>query len=266
MRLRRSLIASFAAVVVLVGVNPVGAAAPPDWSAPGPNAVAVDIRLGNTYYRPAKMDRPLPVILWGNGTGAIPGVYSGLLRHLASHGFIVAAANTPQSNSGQEMLAGLSWLRAANANPVSPYRGKVDLDHVGAVGHSQGGAGAINAAADPAVDTTVALQPGPLATPERLHGPILFLSGERDSIVDPERLVLPLYERSAGVPAWYAELAGATHFTPVPDGGGYRGVITAWFLYNLTGDQRAAAEFTGACGLCADPAYSDVRRNPRATG
>ena len=38
----------------------------------------------------------------GNGTGTTPRVYDGLLRHLASHGFVVMAANTPQAYSGAE--------------------------------------------------------------------------------------------------------------------------------------------------------------------
>jgi len=34
------------------------------------------------------------VILWGNGTFTTPALYDGLLRHLASHGLIVAAAES----------------------------------------------------------------------------------------------------------------------------------------------------------------------------
>ena len=274
MKLHRPLVAALAVTATLAFVAPSGeaaqvapaAAATTDWAAPGPYAVTVEVGLNSTYYRPSRLDGKHPVIIWGNGTGAFPGVYSGLLRHLASHGYIVAAANTAFSNSGKEMLAGAAWLRLENGRRGSAYYGKVDLEHVGAIGHSQGGAGAINAGADPVVDTTVALEPGPLADPTKLHGPALFLAGEEDTIVDPDRLVLPLYEKAAQVPAWYAELGGATHFTPVPDGGGFRGVITAWFRYNLSGDQRAAAEFTGACGLCTDPAFVDVRRDAQAGG
>ncbi|WP_304523872.1 acetylxylan esterase [Actinokineospora sp. PR83] len=275
MKLRRPLVAALAVTATLVFVTPSGeaaqvapaaAAATTDWAAPGPYAVSVEVRPNSTYYRPSRLDGKHPVIIWGNGTGAVPEVYSGLLRHLASHGFIVAAANTKQSNSGQEMLVGAAWLKWENSRPGSPYYQKVDVEHVGAIGHSQGGAGAINAGANPVVDATLALEPGPLANPGALRGPVLFLAGENDKIVNPDLLVKPLYARATQVPAWYAELGGANHFTPVPDGGGFRGTITAWFRYNLSGDQQAAAEFTGACGICTDPAYVDVRRNSRAGG
>ena len=53
--------------------------------------------LSCTAYRPSTLGQngvTHPVILWGNGTGSSPSTYAGLLRHLASHGFIVVAANT----------------------------------------------------------------------------------------------------------------------------------------------------------------------------
>ncbi|OLR93241.1 alpha/beta hydrolase family protein [Actinokineospora bangkokensis] len=266
MKLRALLLATATMAAALVATTPPAQAVAPSWSAPGPYAVTVEIGLVTTVYRPARMQGRHPVIIWGNGTGGIPGVYTGLLRHLASHGFIVAAANTPMSNSGLEMLAGAAWLRAEDSRRGSAYYGHVDIEHVGAAGHSQGGAGAIVAGADPLVDTTVALEPGPLADPAKLHGPALYLAGSEDTIVNPDLLVKPLYARTTQVPAVYAELAGADHFTPLPDGGGFRGVITAWFRYNLSGDQQAAAEFTTPCGLCTSPGWTEVDRNALAGG
>lgn len=89
------------------------------------------------------------MILWGNGTITAPSWYDGLLRHLASHGFIVAAANTSNAGSGQEMLQGLATLTTWNGQSANRFYQKVDLERVGTTGHSQGGAGAIRAGADP---------------------------------------------------------------------------------------------------------------------
>jgi hypothetical protein len=53
----------------------------------------------------------------------------------------------------------------------------------------------------------------------------------------------------------------------VGDGGGFRGMTTAWFRFWLMGDEQARGEFFGpaaTCGICTDPAWSDVRRNTRA--
>ncbi|MCA1655819.1 MAG: acetylxylan esterase [Pseudonocardiaceae bacterium] len=268
MFLRRLLVAVSVLLATTVAVPAsVGSAAAADpYESPGPYDVTVEIGVTHTIYRPADLGtRRHPVIIWGNGTGAVPGAFSLLLRHWASHGFVVAAANTPLANSGQEMLAGARWLISEDNRPGSGYFRRIDGTKIGAAGHSQGGAGAVNAGADPLVDTTIPLQPGPLAAPGKLRGPALFLAGQRDSIVVPWLIVVPMYQAAAQVPAVYGELGGANHFEPVIDGGGYRGMMTAWFRFHLMGDEQARSEFFGpSCGPCADPAWTDVRRNAKA--
>lgn len=241
-------------------------AAPIDrWSAPGPEEVTEEIGATHTVFRPADLGPPgtrHPVVTWGNGTGGIPAVYRGLLIHLASHGYLVTAANTPLANSGQEMLAGARTLVRADADPGSPYYQRVDTSAIAATGHSQGGAGAMVAAADSLITTTVAVQPGPLAVPQRIRGPILYLAGERDTTVRPELIVEPFYENTPQVEAAYAEFAGVGHFEPLPDGGRFRGLLTAWLDYQLRGDTAAAAQFVGAdCGACTDRAIVDYRHH-----
>ncbi len=253
-------------VLATVGVAPAATATTADqWSEPGPFAVTVEaLDSAHTVYRPSRLERH-PVILWGNGTGADPRIYDGLLRHLASHGFVVAAADTPNAGSGQEMLDGATTLIAENSRPGSRYEGKIDTARIGATGHSQGGGGAIAAGADPRVTTTIPIEPGPQGRTSALKGPSFFLGGQFDTIVIPALLVIPRYRATEQVPAIYGELGNATHFTPVGDGGGFRGAITAWFRFWLSGDERARAEFFGAsCGLCRDAAWSDVRRNAKA--
>ena len=59
------------------------------------------------------------------------------------------------------------------------------------------------------------------------------------------------FDQSTGIPAAYAELAGATHFTPVGDAGGFRGPATAWARWQLADDTNGRGLFVGAsCGLC----------------
>lgn len=95
--------------------------------------------------------------------------------------------------------------------------------------------------------------------------PVLFLGGQLDVVVPPALLVIPRYNAASQVPAVYGELAGATHFTPAGDGGGFRGAITAWFRYWLAGDEQGRGVFFGpGCTLCADPAWSNVLRNAKA--
>jgi pimeloyl-ACP methyl ester carboxylesterase len=254
-------------LTVLLAVPQPAQAEPVHWDQPGPYAVVTEaLDLGHTVFRPADLSGAKhPVIIWGNGTGAVTAVYAPFLRHLASYGLVVAAASTVNSGTGTEMLDGARSLAAENTRPGSEYFGRIDTAHVGATGHSQGGGGAIAAGADPVVTTTVPLEPGPLGSVPALHGPVFFLGGQFDTIVPPPLLVIPRYYAASHVPAVYGELAGATHFTAAGDAGGFRGAITAWFRYWLAGDQQAKSVFFGpGCTLCADPAWSKVLRNAEA--
>ncbi|SDE00147.1 poly(ethylene terephthalate) hydrolase family protein [Actinokineospora iranica] len=242
-----------------------------NWSADGPFAVTEEASgVGHTVFRPTDLGGQgcgkHPVVLWGNGTGATPKAYAGLLRHLASHGFIVAAADTKSAGNGTAMLAGLDYLTSENGKAGSAYAGKVDLDKVGVTGHSQGGGGAIVAGADPRIDTTVPIQPGPQGSIAKLTTPMFILGGQFDFIVVPALLVIPRYTSAGHIPAIYAELRGKGHFEPVGDGGKFRGPITAWLRYQLMGDEQAKGEFFGPkCGNCSSPfLWSDFRRNAKA--
>lgn len=239
-----------------------------DWGAPGPYDVSVDIGIVHTFYRPTDLGQSgesHPVIIWGNGTGAVPGVYSSLLRHWASQGFIVAAANTPTSNYAISMRLGIDVLEQRNADSSSPYYHKVDLAHIGSAGHSQGGAAAVNAAIDPRVITAVPIQPGPLTDPDLMDEPVFYLAGQQDHIVWPA-LVKAMYQDSDHVPAVYGEVRGAGHLDSIGDGGDFRAPATAWFRYWLMGDEAAGRMFFGPdCGYCADPAlWSGWERNAAA--
>ncbi|MFD4220606.1 alpha/beta hydrolase family protein [Streptomyces griseus] len=253
--------------------TPVAAAAPTasaaaDFGAPGPYATAVEVGAITTLYYPrdiADSDRRHPVIVWGNGTGGVPLVYRELLLHWAGQGFIVAAANTPLSNLGISMRAGIDLLTGRNADPGSVFFDRVDLEHIGASGHSQGGAAAIVVGADPRIDAILPIQPGPLANINAVHVPALLLAGQQDSIVFPA-LVRGFYHAADHIPALYGELRGADHFTVVGDPGPFAAPTTAWFRAHLMGDQETRAQFFGpGCGICADTAtWSDVRRNSLA--
>ncbi|MFE7600345.1 acetylxylan esterase [Streptomyces sp. NPDC057494] len=238
------------------------------WDQPGPYEVTVDIEAVHTFYHPKDMGQRgelHPVVIWGNGTGAVPGIYSSLLRHWASHGIIVAAANTPTSNFALSMRAGIDVLEHRNADSSSPYYRKVDLEHIASAGHSQGGAAAVNAALDPRVDTAVPIQPGPLTDPDLMDEPVFYLAGERDHIVWPA-LVKALYRDSSHVPAVYGEVRGAGHLSSIGDGGDFRAPTTAWLRFWLMGDENARGMFFGpGCAYCTDTSlWSGWDRNSGA--
>jgi hypothetical protein len=211
-----------------------------------------------------------PVILWGNGTTASPPVYAATLQHWASHGFIVAAANTSNAGSGKEMLDCLAYLTEQNDASGSAYAGTVDLERVGASGHSQGGAGTIMVGSDPRVDTTAPLQPyigfipggGAFddAAISSQSGPMFLMTGGGDTLATRSGHQQPVFD-DVNQPVFWGTLANASHLYATGAIGDFRGPATAWFRAQLMGDAAARALFYGAsCGLCSDASWTVERK------
>jgi Chlorophyllase enzyme len=221
-----------------------------NFNAAGPFRVTTQWDSVTSFYFPSELGTQgcgtHPVIIWGNGTFTVPWFYDGLLRHWASHGFIVAAANTSNAGSGQEMLQGISTLEQANRNPSSPFNGHVDLDNIGASGHSQGAAGALRAANDPRVKTVFHIQGmGTAANVESA----LYLAGDQFT----SQMEQGYNATNPSIPAAFADLANVNHLTTLGNAGPYRQVSTAWARWTLMGDTNAAGQFQGPnCGYCSN--------------
>lgn len=78
------------------------------------------------------------VVLWGPGGGTKPTAYEGLIKRLASHGFVVFATSESPDGTGRGKPA-LDWLEKKNNTPGDPLYQKLDMTKVGASGHSMGG-------------------------------------------------------------------------------------------------------------------------------
>jgi hypothetical protein len=269
---RRSLLMTVAAALLTLGVivslalpqrvtaqtEPALPSVGGDFAASGPYETTSTRTSTTTYYYPTEVGRDgmlHPVILWGNGTAASTSTYAGLLRHFASHGFIVAAANTTNAGSGSEMLAGIDGLSS-----VPALAGAADLEHIGATGHSQGGGGAVQAGADPRVDTVFPIEGCFGGTSGLDDTSAIFLAGQSDAIVSP--ILVRGCFTGADFPAAYAEAAGATHFTAIGDGGVFRAAATAWARWHLAGDTEAAGLFVGDTpGLASSSGWSEFETN-----
>lgn len=101
------------------------------------------------------------MITWGNGTGTTPAAYTGLLRHLVSYGFVMVCSNSTNTGTGKAMIAGIDLVNNENNSSSSPFYHKLNLNAVGACGHSLGGGGTINPAKDSRVKCSVPLMPAP---------------------------------------------------------------------------------------------------------
>lgn len=212
-----------------------------------------------TIYRPRTLTGGHPVIIWGNGTGNRPSSTGAGLAHLASWGFVVAAANTSNAGTGSAMVGCLNWLES------SSLANALDFTKVGSTGYSQGGGGAIMAGRDARIDATAPMSPYTVGLGHRTssqsqqRGPMLLLSGSSDFIASPRSNQRPVFDR-ANVPVFWATLNGAGHSEPSGDFGRYRGITTAWFLYQLKGDNSVRGLFEGRnCDFCSAAGW-EIRR------
>lgn len=196
-----------------------------------------------------------PIITWGNGTNAQPSNYWGLLNQLASWGFVVVASTDPTTGTGSEMLAAANYMVQQNGTAGSIFYHKLDTTRVGAIGHSQGAGGAVNATNNSggliktvvpiALPNTVWVSPGDEYYVQLLTVPVLFLGGSSDILIASPSTVTGFYSQVPGAAA-VAVLKGAGHNTIQNTGGGFLGYITAWMMYTLRNDATARGAFVGS--------------------
>lgn len=247
----------------------------PDYFNAGPYTPVEEVVTGPpmcTIFRPSVLGeggRKHPIILWASGITLDPTWYRGLLRHFASHGFVVAAADTSRvgtAANGQNLLACLQYVESQNA-PGGAYANKLNIYRVGAAGHSAGGAGVIMAGRDPRITATAPVQPGAglfsgadPAAPGQQNGPMFLSSGELDTQVSYSH-VQSVYT-NANVPIFWGHRLGSGHNDPLFDAPSYRRPLTAWFRFNLMLDVPAGTLFYGAnCQLCVNPVWVVQRKN-----
>lgn len=226
-------------------------------------------------YYPAELEtteKQYPVVVFSNGTGAEVSKYKALLEHLASWGFIAIGTEEEYDWNGFSCEMCIRHLTRLNENETldnkpNLFYNKIDLDKVGISGHSQGGAGVINAVtAQPHGDiykAAVILSPPNQELAEsieweydasKLDTPTLLMAGDNDWVIDGEQLQ-SLYDQ---IPAakWMAQRKGTDHGAMLYSADGY---VTAWFMYWLQGDEQAGAAFVGeSAELLQNPLYQNA--------
>lgn len=205
-----------------------------------------------------------PIVTYGNGSGASCTNGNPTQGHLASWGFVVVCADSGQTGWGTEIWAGAQYLVAQDASPSSPFHGQLDTANVGAIGHSQGATGAVNATvlSDGVITSTVALAlvdpifhfpASQLPAFGQVEDPIFFVSGASDFLTS-QSSQQNYYGQVAG-PAAKGALVGRDHNTMIEASLGY---ATAWFTYTLQGDTFARSAFVGSPSeLAANPAWTN---------
>ncbi len=203
-------------------------------------------------------DRSYPVIVVLNGTGVKASKYKEQFEHFASWGFIVIGTEEDESWNAIAADSSLAFLLSLNENENSIFYNKIDIQNIGVVGHSQGGAGVFNAITEMEhssyFKTAVAVSPtneeqafslGWHYDLTMIDVPIFLLAGSKGdfemNLVLPEADMTAMYE-SINAPKVMARKRDMEHGEMLYSCDGY---ITAWFMWQLQGDEEAGAAFVG---------------------
>lgn len=194
-----------------------------------------------------------PVVVFANGTGVAASKYKALFKHLASWGFIVLGNEDPSTCTGASADATLAWLLEQNGDPDSVFYQKADRSHIGISGHSQGGVAVFNAVSEQPhgglYTCAVSLSPTERALamaigldydPSKMTTPTLILAAPQNDVITPEGVE----SLSGTIPAGTVRALrpGMDHGKMLYSADGY---VTAWFMWQLQGDQDAAGAFIG---------------------
>ena len=199
------------------------------------------------------------VVVWGPGGGTEPGAYEGMIRRLASHGFVVIALKESPGDASQAIKA-LDWLDKQNKDQNSPLFGKLDMNTVGCSGHSMGGLESEQAVIKDKRVLTAFLNNsgdwnGAGANKVATDRTIAILFGE----VGMEKDNAKNDYNNAGVkaPACLIEMTGG----PRNSEGGYghgsgswdgMAATVAWMRWHLGGETERKADFVGRSGKYID--------------
>lgn len=231
-----------------------------------------------------------PIVVMANGTGVPASRYEPIFQHLASWGFVVIGNEQQASWQGDGSEGALELLIRLNEDPESAFYQKLDLECVGAAGHSQGAIGAINGvtsqpngwrykalytASTPSSRYAMTLNwnydVSKIQIPYFMAaGTGLLDAGEEglpEVVEDTQEIsISPLWSQEENyslipntTPKLRARRTGADHAEMLPWGDGY---MTAWFMYWLQGDQEAGKAFVGeGAEILSNPCWQDLEKN-----
>ena len=244
----------------------------------------------HTVFRPNDLGvfgagNKLPIIAWGNGACAnSPWEHINFLSEVASHGFLVIAIGPmPQEgergsgrSTSSQLLDAIDWAIAQNNDPAGVFYNKIDVSKIAVSGMSCGGLQTLEVAPDPRITTAVVCNSGIIGTPgggmpgmpgltkdhlSKLHTPTLYLLGGETDIAYVNGM--DDFERINHVPVFVANMDvghGGTYGQP--HGGEFAKVATAWYKWQLKGDNEAGKLFTGnPCQLSKSDVWEVNKKN-----
>ena len=200
-----------------------------------------------TYVRyPGSGTGPWPLVVFGHGYAATPGIYAHLLRAWTLAGYVVAAPVFPLGNAHapggpnesdivnqpRDMSFVISSLLTASRSSTSALHGLVDPSRIAVAGQSDGGETAFAAAydapyRDPRIRAAVILSgaqlPGVAFRFPRPSVPLLAVQGTADT-TNPPSFTYAFYA-AAPSPKFLLRLSRAGHIAPYTAGGPQRSLV-----------------------------------------
>ena len=212
-----------------------------------------------------------PILVWANGHTDNPepnaplcvvdsgankwcGQYLPMMKHLASHGFVVIASLSTTTSRGTPLptIAGLDWLLQQAEDSSSAYYHRLDTANIGQLGHSEGAMSTCMVAAEPRYKALAAICG--TRTLSGVHTPMLFFCGGKDTVVNCDG-VRDVFLTVKDQPAFFINELNADHGSWVYTGanGVSLSMAAAWFRVHLMGDTANRKYFYGpSCTFCSD--------------
>lgn len=203
----------------------------------------------------------VPVVIFLNGTGTPATKYPALQEHLASWGFITIANEEDNSFYGEGVELSIRYLKLSDDYDLGddeiPLKGHIDFDNIGVTGHSQGGIGVINgitihphsdmvkaAVMLSSTETDIAKAFLWDSDSSLIHANTMMIgsTGQTDSSISPLKSMQKTYENITDVTKVLARRNDCDHGEMLYYADGY---VTAWFCWQLQGDEEAAKAFIG---------------------
>lgn len=200
-----------------------------------------------------------PVIIWANGTGSKLSLYVDLLKGLVRQGYIIVASDETMAADGKDQIENLDYVIKKSKSSSNILYNRIKTDKITAMGHSQGGRSAVNAAAADNRFVCVVSIAGSNYTEEAelLKAPALFFTGTSDSVVSSDKWVKPAYDICKGA-AVYASLKGARHTTCCSEPDKYINYCVSWIKAWTDNDNAELSVFKSNGALKNDDAWTDV--------
>ncbi len=233
----------------------------------------------NVYY-PANIEQSEychPILIWANGYRDNPeenppdciidhdqrwcGQYHRIIKHLASHGFVVVAPLSTATREGDPLptIESLDWILEQAEDSSSRYYHHLDTANIGQFGHSYGGMSTCFSASEPRYKALMTICGA--EEPVGVHTPMLFYCGGSDTMalcdpVEPgDRNIREVFHMVTDQPALFLKEHGADHgsWAYGEPNSPSLSAAAAWFRAHLVNDTESRGFFYGSgCRFCSD--------------